>query len=260
MDFTTNYCGMYWSDGTIQSSVVGHRDPVSELDAACMRHDAAYAVTDDVSQRVDADNKFYSETSGLGLRGKVYGNLVKYGNKLARDAEMAFFLPLMGLIGTSAATTFGFSQVLGHPKRPTSRVPVDTSGGIVYGPSDPPARVPTSTTTYPSPSSGTPAQGEDCGNGGCSTALGLIAKDPELLSNVVAAESHDFTSQRLYKPLRKKKARQYTPGKLEKAKKLHAKYNPPVNKTKNIPKQDKPSNTKSKWFRKSNAVHVDVKL
>jgi len=91
MDFTTNYCGPYWSHGKFQSSVSnGSNAPVSELDAACQRHDAGYAdalTEDDLNV---ADTKFYKETRSLGPRGWLYGNIVYYFNKFNRRNRMDY--------------------------------------------------------------------------------------------------------------------------------------------------------------------------
>lgn len=84
MDFTTNYCGMYWSDGGIRSSVVGTKDPVNELDAQCKEHDASYALNSDPVLLSTADNKFYENTRNLGYRASIYGSLVLNGNKIMR--------------------------------------------------------------------------------------------------------------------------------------------------------------------------------
>ncbi len=111
MDFTTNYCGPYWSDGKFQSSVASGREPVSELDAACMRHDRAYALAKTQHDLIVADNKFYNETKKLGIRGPIYGGLVKYGNSIARDS-MAFVLPFFSLLGASAVSTAVLSSQL----------------------------------------------------------------------------------------------------------------------------------------------------
>lgn len=102
MDFTTNYCGMYYSDGKIQSSVSdGLSEPVNELDYECREHDAAYALAGSVFDLDAADNKFYKNTSKLGIRGKLYGNLVKHGNSVARHGPMAMFLPIIEAIGAN---------------------------------------------------------------------------------------------------------------------------------------------------------------
>jgi hypothetical protein len=88
MDFTTNYCGMYWSDGRIQASVKhGRSKPVSALDAACQIHDAEYATARSENDLFAADNKFYNTTKSLGFRGNAYGSLVKYGNYAARKTK-----------------------------------------------------------------------------------------------------------------------------------------------------------------------------
>lgn len=58
-----NYCGPWWSDGKRQVSVVGTTPPMDELDAECMRHDAAYAMGDDLRK---ADLAFARSTIGRG--------------------------------------------------------------------------------------------------------------------------------------------------------------------------------------------------
>lgn len=85
MDFTTNYCGMYWSDGKFQSSVAnGTATPVNELDRTCMEHDASYALATSPADLVAADNKFYEQNFLKGPKRTFYAILVKHGNKLAR--------------------------------------------------------------------------------------------------------------------------------------------------------------------------------
>jgi len=87
MDLTTNYCGMYYSDGKLQSSVAnGSSEPVNALDGECRVHDAAYANALSDMDRDVADTKFYNNTRGLGVRGRLYGGLVVYGNKLLRSS------------------------------------------------------------------------------------------------------------------------------------------------------------------------------
>jgi hypothetical protein len=82
IDFTTNYCGAYWSAGKFQSSVEDSQvEAVSPLDEQCRLHDRAYARNED---RVFADQVFYNNTNNLGLRGKIYGRLVYHGNKSLR--------------------------------------------------------------------------------------------------------------------------------------------------------------------------------
>jgi len=96
MDFTTNYCGPFWSDGKFQSSVAnGISKPVSALDAACQRHDRQYATHNDRHSLDVADTNFYNETKNLGFRGKLYGGLVSYFNQLSRGAKMNAQGPLV---------------------------------------------------------------------------------------------------------------------------------------------------------------------
>lgn len=84
MDFTTRYCGPYWSDGKFQKSVDDGRPALSKLDDACRRHDAAYKNYKTQKDLEVADTKFYNETKNLGLRGRLYGGAVLYGNNLIR--------------------------------------------------------------------------------------------------------------------------------------------------------------------------------
>ncbi len=100
MDFTTNYCGPYWSDGRFQSSVAkGKNAPVSQLDAECQAHDAAYATAKEEQDLVDADEQFYEKTKDLGLRGKLYGSTVLHVNRLTRFGKHALVDPMLSLFG-----------------------------------------------------------------------------------------------------------------------------------------------------------------
>lgn len=88
-DFTTNYCGPYWSDGKFQSSVENpSSEPVNSLDAACREHDIAYAkAKGNIKLLNKADDKFYNETvsnKSHPIRGFIYGNAVYYGNRTIR--------------------------------------------------------------------------------------------------------------------------------------------------------------------------------
>ncbi len=100
-DFTTNFCGPYWSDGKFQSSVEDpERKPVNRLDEACRRHDIAYAkAKGDITKLSQADLEFYNETSALTehpIRGFVYGRVVYYGNKLARMQAGSYPINVFG--------------------------------------------------------------------------------------------------------------------------------------------------------------------
>lgn len=68
-----NYCGPWISDGKIQSSVVGSAPALSTLDAVCRKHDAAYAVGDDLKE---ADYTFAREARLLGLSGILMASAV----------------------------------------------------------------------------------------------------------------------------------------------------------------------------------------
>lgn len=155
MDFTTNYCGAYWSDGTFQSSVAdGKSTPVSGLDAACQEHDAAYAKATSAAELDAADDKFHSRTQKFGVRGKLYGNAVKHVNKFTRHTMPSWY---------NAISDKFYSREVGNAKlaakrdadrgklnlrqvdsdgatRPVSTRPAEDvpMSGTVYGPSVPP--------------------------------------------------------------------------------------------------------------------------
>jgi len=250
MDFTTNYCGMYYSDGRIQPSVAnGATVPNGPLDSACRDHDTAYALATNDQDLEAADNKFQEQTHNLGLRGKLYGNLVKHGNSLARN-KMAFLLPLGGLIGYSAGATAILSTMFGS-KKPNIRKPDSTpvkaaDVGVVYNPGEEP------NDSGPSGSAFEPATP----NGGTSIAdssnLGYSAwsgglKDPGLMEPLSWTKTRpDRSKLKTSKPLTKK-----TVKKTEKLIKIHEKYNPPKN------KNNKASKPKNK-FRKTNKVVVSI--
>jgi len=89
-DYTTYYCGPNYSDGKVQPSVAnGDMVPTSPIDFLCMQHDRAYALSRDMpilkrgAYLQEADNKFYNEATyaSTGVKGLVYGSLVKYLNK-----------------------------------------------------------------------------------------------------------------------------------------------------------------------------------
>lgn len=56
MKFHGKYCGPNWSDGKVQSSVVGKQPPDDELDRACQEHDGVYAVVSDMNVPKDLKN------------------------------------------------------------------------------------------------------------------------------------------------------------------------------------------------------------
>jgi hypothetical protein len=222
MDFTTNYCGMYYSDGRIQPSVAnGKTVPNGPLDSACRDHDTAYALALNDQDLEAADNKFQTQTHNLGFRGKLYGNLVKHGNSLARN-KMAFLLPLGGLIGYSAGAMAVLSTMFGG-KKPALRTPVDT--GVVYNPGEEPNDSgPSGTAFEPAIPTGDSDIANSSNLGYSSWSSGL--KDPGLMQPLSWMQGKaDRSKQQTYKPLKKK-----TIKKTEKLIKIHDKYNPPKNK------------------------------
>lgn len=68
-----NYCGPYWSEGKLQSSVVGTLPPRNDLDYECQQHDAVYALEGDKKQ---ADLTFMGNTLGYGPLSTIYGVIV----------------------------------------------------------------------------------------------------------------------------------------------------------------------------------------
>lgn len=90
MDFSTNYCGAYWSDGKIQPSVAfGNSKPVSELDSTCLTHDREYALASSDVDRDLADEKFFMANINnySDIRRPIYAIMVKYGNKILRSVN-----------------------------------------------------------------------------------------------------------------------------------------------------------------------------
>ncbi len=131
-DFTTNFCGPYYSDGRIQSSVEDPiRQPVNRLDAACRRHDIAYARAKGKTELLTlADETFFDEVVNLPehpIRGPLYGALVYYGNKLfrsknkmlRRETEEDFYDRMRSQAGTNA-----------HPQTPYKVI----DNSLVYAP------------------------------------------------------------------------------------------------------------------------------
>jgi len=86
MDPTTNYCGVYYSDGKFQPSVDGTVPAVNDLDEACKQHDKQYyRHSDSPSKLNEADEIFYQVTKKIGgVRAPLYGYIVKHGNALRR--------------------------------------------------------------------------------------------------------------------------------------------------------------------------------
>jgi hypothetical protein len=139
MDFTTNYCGPFWSDGKFQSSVAnGKSQPVSLLDNDCMLHDRAYALATSDEQLDVADTKFYNDAWTHGLRGKVYGSVVYFGNKLLRGHKMSKGKLETGQLAwlnrskpTPATTAVGTSPGETPGKYPSAAAPDKGVGGVV---------------------------------------------------------------------------------------------------------------------------------
>lgn len=223
MDLTTNYCGMYWSDGKFQSSVSdGQSKPVNALDSQCRAHDADYHLASSLrnrEQRMEAervaDDKFHHNTKSLGLKGKLYGELVKHGNQVLRAAKRAFHrydgevapepakvtevpvrLPVRAGKAKWDATEYVEAFVY-DPRHPSAVVVKPAKKPVVAQAPQTKAKV--ATTEYSKP---------------------IVLRDPELL------DRHSRNYQKPYKPLKKKKIK-----KTESLINLHKKYNPPTIKT-----------------------------
>ncbi len=223
MDFTTNYCGMYYSDGKIQSSVAnGSTLPIDDLDNACRDHDTAYALAENDDDLDVADDKFYKTTNSLGIRGKAYGRIVKHGNQIIRKSKMAFLLPFGTLIGYSLGATSLLSGLL--PRRNGglrgTKVSPNVSNDLVYNPYE---------------------HGiSDAVSGEVVDAKKPPAADVNPIVNDepgdAVVNTHYFPNRTpyerawamgLYQPLKRKKIK-----KTKSLIKLHYKYNPPGNKQK----------------------------
>jgi len=104
-DFSTNYCGPYWSDGKFQSSTSrGSRIPVNKLDLTCQIHDASYALANGDSQLLNqADDLFFESNFGDSLKSSSYAIIVKYGNRLIRTNLLLPFTSALvgGIINAS---------------------------------------------------------------------------------------------------------------------------------------------------------------
>jgi len=139
MDFTTNYCGPYWSDGKIQPSVEdGESAPVSDLDAACKRHDEAYAKARTETDLVVADEQFYQETQDLGIRGPIYGSLVLHGNRIARLSKHLFHrdpkAKMVNFVLPIVKPSWFDPKKRVHPLENATKAPADAKGKVTQDP------------------------------------------------------------------------------------------------------------------------------
>jgi hypothetical protein len=133
MDFTTNYCGPYYSNGKLQKSVIGDRLPVNALDHCCFVHDALYSSSADTSF---ADNLFIKCTNNIDdVRAPIYANLVKYVN----HPRMA--LNFLGrVIGLGAAELAVDSGLLSDYDQMPNQVGMGVRETGKVAPVQPPAR------------------------------------------------------------------------------------------------------------------------
>jgi hypothetical protein len=91
MDLTTNYCGMYWSNGKFQASVCGTKPTLSNFDATCYEHDCDIARATSDTDLEAADIKFYSNNVGKGLYRTAAANSVYYFNKAMRFSPFSIY-------------------------------------------------------------------------------------------------------------------------------------------------------------------------
>lgn len=85
MDPTSNYTGMFLSDGHFQESVMfGKTKPKNQVDAESRLHDTAYAYWKGSSNRKyrRAADKLYQDRMPSTIYGQTAGALVHYGNHL----------------------------------------------------------------------------------------------------------------------------------------------------------------------------------
>jgi len=78
------YCGPYWSDGKVQTSVASGRPATDEFDETCKQHDAVYASK---SNLLAADQRFYQQNIGKGYL-RSLAALVVGGQSLLRSANI----------------------------------------------------------------------------------------------------------------------------------------------------------------------------
>lgn len=95
-----NYCGPWWSDGEVQSSVVGSRLPIDALDAECQKHDAEYATGGDL---LTADFNFAKKTISMGPRGFLFGGIVglQYAGREVKNKLSNSFHSINNIMGSS---------------------------------------------------------------------------------------------------------------------------------------------------------------
>jgi len=227
--------------------------------------------------RVAADNKFYDNTYNLGLRGKLYGLLVKYGNKATRmgaDSSRPVKNSRKGKAGyepdpskdrtnpklrgaddfTSGGTLLPghlgptvTGNAGGYEDKPQPTYPAPTTAsesgptGIVY---EPPV------TSEPSSAEGT------MGN-----FAYAVARYPGIMESLTMHQNDMPEQTKTYKPLHKKKNKKLNPQQAEALMKRHPsvfakelkdfqqKSTPPGNK--NIANRNKTVTKKTSWFRKN---------
>lgn len=77
-----NYCGPNWSDGKQQPSVEkGTTQPVDGFDAACQKHDSAYATATSKRDLADADDRFVQDASQQGIFGTIAARAARTYNR-----------------------------------------------------------------------------------------------------------------------------------------------------------------------------------
>lgn len=97
-----NYCGPWWSDGKIQTSVIGNTVPIDELDSLCMTHDAAHYEGTDLQS---ADYEFATRAITMGPYGAAFGSAVaiQYAGRGVKNQLSKSFSSLRNIMGSSKA-------------------------------------------------------------------------------------------------------------------------------------------------------------
>ena len=79
-----NWCGPGWTAGQYKDADELteediHVPAIDALDACCKRHDIRIMLAHSQEELVKANEAFFEETQGLGLKSNIAGYLVRYG-------------------------------------------------------------------------------------------------------------------------------------------------------------------------------------
>lgn len=90
MDFTTNFCGPWWSDGKFQKSTCPQDTfPLNDFDFTCAEHDCSVSTAISEQQVREADNKFYEHNLGKSLKRTTAALAVKHFHPILRKITMS---------------------------------------------------------------------------------------------------------------------------------------------------------------------------